>query len=118
MTDTGKPPMEITRSYTDHGGKLRQESVGFPRLSTILTENFPGAAMQSRFEGQATIECYIAGDHMVDACVVSREYPMGYGFGQILEAMFNGHIKVGDVDAGGFPTAHRLLKLTVRWQSS
>ena len=111
----GKKTMPIIHTYTDTSGP-HHETIGFPALMDLLSRGFPQAALDNEVEGDATIECYVADDHSLDACVLKREFPVGFGYGPTLETVFNGHIAVGEQDAGGLPTEHRLMKLTARWR--
>ena len=104
----------MTHTYTGKNGPV-QEQLNFSTLMGFLTNSFPPAALGSQVEGRATIECYVAGDHSIDACIISHESPIGYGYGPTLETLFNGHMSLVDKDSDGKPPANCLFKMTVNW---
>ncbi len=116
MSDNGTE-MAMTHTYSDKAGP-HTESMGYKRLVSLLTQSFSSWVNEVTVEGSATIICHVAADHTLDACILEREYPQRAGYGQTLEAIFNGHISVADQDALGRPTAHRRLALAVNWKVS
>jgi glutathione S-transferase len=116
MADNGTE-MAITHTYSDKSGP-HTETVTLDRLISLLTRSFSTWVNEATIEGSATITCHIAADHTLDACILEREFPQRAGYGQTLEAVFNGHISVADQDALSRPTAHRRLALAVNWKVS
>lgn len=116
MADNGAE-MAITHTYSDKSGP-HTETVTLDRLISLMTRSFATWVSEATIEGSATIICHIAADHTLDACILEREYPQRAGYGQTLEAIFNGHMSVADQDARGRPTAHRRLALAVNWKVS
>jgi len=46
-------------------------------------------------------------------CIVEREFPLGYGFGQMVAQIYDGRVTASDVDAAGRPTADTVFVIPV-----
>ena len=85
-------------------------------LSNTLTTYFPRKAAEYHTDGEAKIYCYIDSAFHFDTCLCASEYPLGYGFGPVLMALFNGDFDVKPEDMEGHPTARTIAALTIRWK--
>ena len=102
--------MGLSRAYGQH-----TESLDVTALARSFKGIRPTEAMVQRVDVTATIHCYVNADHKVDVCMVEREFPLGYGLGQMLVQVYNGHITAADLDAAGRPTANTVLAVTLDW---
>ena len=109
----------ITETYKDKAGTLHTLSLDKLQLGRSL-ENYypPAAAMQDHVDGSATMGCYVGADHRVDVCLIRHEFPPGYGFGRVLEQIYDGQLTLSDRDVAGQPTDHSVFALTLAWELS
>ncbi len=84
-------------------------------LGKDLTKYFPARAMADQVTGTVIVQCYIDGNHQLDVCLSKFEYPVGYDYGPIILALFNGQLKAADTDTQGAPTAHATATFVFRW---
>ncbi len=106
----------VSFTHTIAAGKsTREEKLDPQTLIRDLAGHFPTSAINGNVSGLSSLECYVTGDHAIDACIVTHEFPLGVGFGATLEALFDGHMVISDTDGQGNPTAHRVLRQTIRW---
>ena len=111
---SGPHAVVLTHTYSGAKGPV-QETLDSKQFTALLTSHFP-TAQDNLVEGDAAIECYVTGENVIDACVIKREFPIGFGFGGTLATLFSGRMTVSAMDAKGEPTAHRLLTQGVRWR--
>ena len=111
----GAKEMAITRSYGTPG-HMHSEPLNPAALGSMLQGHYPSEALDSHVDGRATIHCYVNAAHEVDACIIEREFPIGYDFGQILGELYEGQLTVADTDAAGRPTANTVFALTLAWR--
>lgn len=104
----------ITQTVVDKAGK-HVEPLDVMKLGQELSSYFPETAVQQQVEGQAIIQCYINAGHEVDVCLLENEAPQGFGFGNILLAVFNGQLNVADTDSEGIATANTAFAFNFRW---
>ncbi len=67
--------------------------------------------------GSATIHCYINAAHEVDVCIRQREYPLGFGFGWLISALFDGKLVAADQDGNGRSTANTVFTVSLNWEA-
>ena len=104
--------MGFSRTY---GQPLHTQSLDVTALARAFKGIRPTEAMVQRVDVTTTVHCYINAEHQVDACIVEREFPLGYGLGQMLVQIYNGHITTSDVDAAGRSTAGTVFAVTLDW---
>ncbi len=104
--------MGLSRTY---GQPQHTESMDVTALARSFKGIRPTEAMVQRIDVTATVHCYVNADHKVDVCLVEQEFPLGYGLGQMLVQIYNGHITAADVDAAGRPTANTVFAVTLDW---
>ncbi len=105
----------MNQTVTDTKG-TRNEPFDILKLAKQLSDYYPPAALQVRQEGQSTTNCYINGKHEVDVCMPMDDYPIGFGFSETMQALFNGRLTAAEVDADGLPTAHSAFLFTFHWR--
>lgn len=81
--------------------------------SETLANYYPAPGVN----GTATIHCYINAAHEVDVCLRQREYPLGFGFGWLISALFDGKLVAADQDGDRRPTANTVFCVTLQWES-
>jgi len=53
-----------------------------------LKEGYPPRAANAEVEGSVTINCEVGPDYRLTRCVIERESPIGYGFGEATVFLF------------------------------
>ncbi len=104
----------VTQTIVDKSG-TRTEPLDPLAISGGMADHYPPLALTEQIEGRATIHCFINPDHEVDVCILENEYPLGYGFGLQLEAVFNAKLNVAATDSDGQPTADTVFRFAFNW---
>lgn len=76
---------------------------------------YPTAAVMTDTEGSATIHCYISATHRIDICLPVSEFPVGFNFSGIQQAVLRGELSAAAVDVCDRPTAQTVYPVTFRW---
>ncbi len=87
--------------------KEKTETLTQARISMLMrTEvkrNLLGGGLSSTYF--AFFDCYVRGDHEVDVCVPTREFPLEVGITRVLHAVWDGRVSVPERDVAGASTA-------------
>lgn len=111
----GGQDSRITQTVADKAG-THVEPLDVVKLGRQLADYYPTAAVMNQIEGSATVHCYVNTGHEVDVCLLEDEAPQGYGFGNILLAIFNGKLDVAETDDHGLPTANGVFVFNFAWK--
>jgi len=107
----GASDITLTHTYGQGAGQ-KTESLTTSRISTLMHSRLDGIipSGSDHFYYYAYFDCYVGISREIDLCVTSREYPLGYGIGGILHAVWDGRISLPERDAAGNPTAQSRLR--------
>ncbi len=87
-------------------------------LGQAMANYYPPNAVAANMEASVEMHCYIDGGNKIDLCLLEREYPVGYGFGALVLALYNGNLSVPAVNAKGEPTARKVVAFNYHWSLS
>jgi TonB family protein len=109
-------PFTFSPEMLDGGAPV----IGKPQWAALpgggdVTEAYPSAARQSRIGGRVTLNCAVAVGGKLEACQVTREEPVGQGFGAAAQRLA-AHFVVGTWSPEGLPTQGGRVNVPLRFE--
>ncbi len=104
----------ISQTITDDKG-TRTIPFDIAALAKAMADYYPPNAAAMRLDASVSIHCYIDGGNRIDVCLPENEYPVGYGFGPLVLALYNGDLSVPATNTSGETTANKVAVFTYHW---
>lgn len=126
LTAQTTPPVLPRVALADGKTTLLTETVTKDGVKTTLPFSFtkvanaqdlyPKGAALTLTEGTASFHCYISATHSIDICLPTREFPVGFAFGIVLQSVLRSQLSAAPQDLRGRPTAESVYVVTFNWQ--
>lgn len=106
----------VTATVVDQAGVSHTVNLLGAVQGIEMMENYPARAQDNEVSGAASIACRLTAQHKLDLCVITGEFPKGYGFGDAAtRVVLRRDWTFPDHDRAGRETAGRWLHLHFRW---